>query len=126
MIPDSPRICLAVAVAAMAIIAYCDAHTNDQISLWFLYIGPVSLVSWKFDFFEGFFCACAAGVLLAVSAIFSGHPYSTNSFFLLATLCHTGALLTIAWYAARLAAIQSILKKIVQPLSYSRRPRSAA
>jgi hypothetical protein len=113
MIPKSQRLCLAIAVTYMAVVAYCDAHTIDQISLWPFYIAPVIFVSKKLGFVEGAVFACAACALLVLSAIFSGHPYSSLSFFLLATLCQTGALLTIAWFTARLAAVQSVLQKLL-------------
>jgi hypothetical protein len=113
MITKSQRLPLAIAATYMAVVAYCDAHTIDQISLWPLYIAPVILVSWTFGFVVGVVFAWSACALLVLSTIFSGHPYSGLIFFLLATLCQTAALVTIAWFTARLAAVQSALKKLL-------------
>ncbi len=95
----------------MLFIAYCDARTGNQISLWPLYVLPVCFVSWRFGFVEGAACAGGAAALLMVSAIFSGHPYSNGLYFLFATFSQLAALITIAWFASKLSAARSSLKK---------------
>jgi hypothetical protein len=113
VILKAPAVRLLLAVLSMAVIAYCDANTDEQISLWPLYVIPVCLVSSRFGFPEGAVAACVAGLLLLIAARFSGHPYSGHLYFLFATLGQVVALIVVAWYAARLAAAESILKKIL-------------
>ena len=114
MVPKSARLTAAVAILSMLVIAVCDAKTNNEVSLWQLYVLPVTLVSQRFSFVEGGACAACAGALLMISAFFSGHPYANNLYFVLATVSHFLVLALIAWYASRLAASQALLKKILQ------------
>lgn len=98
----------------MLAIAVCDAMTSSEVSLWPLYVLPVVLVSRRFSFVEGGACAASAAALLMISAFFSGHPYENNLYFVLATFSHFVVLAVIAWLASRLAASQSLLKKILR------------
>ena len=93
---------VAVGLAVMAMIALVDAQT--QISLWPLYLGPVIFLSWMSTFAIGALAACLAGGLLVTAVIFSGHPYSQDYFFALATLSHILALVVVAWLANRAAS----------------------
>ena len=102
------------AIAAMLLIAYADAHTTHEVSLWPLYIGPVVAISWQCGFVHGVLSALGCAGLLMVSASFSGHPYSSTWLFGFATLCQLAALLTIAWLAARLASTESLLLKLMR------------
>ncbi len=111
--PKSRKVSLALAIAMMAIVAYYDAKTSNQVSLWAFYIPPVVLISWRFEFLEGAVAACMAGVLIMISSVFSGFPYATSWGFLFATLCKVSALVTLAWFASRLAATQSLLEKVL-------------
>lgn len=104
----------------IAAIAFNDAFTSPQLSLWPLYIGPVVLVSWRCGFLEGAVSAAAAGALIMLASIFSGHPYSNNYFFLFATLSEMAALLTIAWFAARLSTVESLLEKLLLKLLHAK------
>ncbi|MGE5640675.1 MAG: hypothetical protein ACM30H_11340 [Clostridia bacterium] len=119
MFAPPPRAAL-VAAILMAVIAFYDAHTSEQLSLWPLYIAPVSLLSWRYGFFEGGISALLSGALLAFSAIFSGHPYSSSTFFFIATMSQIVALVVIAWFAARLCAVESTLQKLLVRLTEPR------
>ena len=114
MIPKSPRRAAVLAILSMLVIAVCDAQTSNEVSLWPLYVLPVSLVGWRFSFVEGGACAACAAALLMISAFFSGHPYANNLYFILATFSHFFVLALIAWYASRLAASEALLKKLLQ------------
>ncbi len=104
---------IAAAAAAMAIIAFIDAQTS-QISLWPLYMAPVIALSWSGGFLAGGIGAASAGALLLVSGSLGGHPYSHDYFFALATASHIATLFVIAWGASRIAAMESILKKLLR------------
>lgn len=103
----------AIAVT-MALIALADAQIS-QVSLWPFYIGPVLAASWFADFRDGATTALAAAGLIIVATGFSGHPYATDLYFLIATTSRLGALLVIAWLANRLAATQSLLLRLLRP-----------
>jgi hypothetical protein len=100
-------------LAAMVAIAYYDACTTNEISLWALYIGPVALISRRFDFLVGSAAAFFALFLLVIASAFSGHPYTGFGYFLFAAVWQLGVLVLVAWYAARLAALQSTLHKLL-------------
>ncbi len=96
---------VATTLVVMAVIALADAQT--QVSLWPLYLAPIIYLSWLSGFALGAITACLAGVLLVLAVVFSGHPYSHNFFFVVATLSHIVAFLVVAWLANRAAAAQS-------------------
>jgi Na+/H+ antiporter NhaD/arsenite permease-like protein len=96
---------VASALVVMAVIALADSQT--RVSLWPLYLGPIIYLSWLSGFTLGAITACLAGVLLVAAVVFSGHPYSDNFFFVVATLSHIMAFLVVAWLANRAAAAQS-------------------
>jgi Na+/H+ antiporter NhaD/arsenite permease-like protein len=92
---------VATTVIVMAVIALADSQT--RVSLWPLYLAPVIYLSWLSGFTLGAITAFLAGVLLVAAVLFSGHPYSENFFFVLATLSHVAAFLVVAWLANRAA-----------------------
>ena len=101
------------AAAVMAIIGYYDAHTSYEMSLWAFYIAPVALIAWRFGFAAGCACATASVGLLMLAAYYTGHPYSTAAYFAFALAGQFTAYVVIAWYAVRLAVVQSILEKLL-------------
>ncbi len=96
---------VATTLIVMAAIALADSQT--KVSLWPLYLAPIIYLSWLSGFTLGAITAFLAGVLLVIAVLFSGHPYSDDVFFALATASHIVAFLVVAWLANRAAAAQS-------------------
>jgi Na+/H+ antiporter NhaD/arsenite permease-like protein len=96
---------VATTLIVMAAIALADSQT--KVSLWPLYLAPIIYLSWLSGFTLGTITSFLAGVLLVTAVVFSGHPYSDNFFFALATLSHVVAFLVVAWLANRAAVARS-------------------
>lgn len=109
-----PASTIAWIALAMALVALADAQTT-QVCLWPLYIGPVVVASWLGELRHGAATSLAAAALLVVSARFSGHPYASDLYFLVAKCSQCGALLVITWLANRLASTQALLLRVLGP-----------
>jgi len=95
---------VATSLVVMAAIALADSQT--RVSLWPLYLGPIIYLSWLSGFTLGAITACLAGALLVAAVVFSGHPYSDNLFFAVATISQLVVFFVVAWLANRAGAAE--------------------
>lgn len=108
------RQCLMVVVAIMLALLAIDASCGPEISPWIAYMVPVALASRCSGFSVGAAYAVLAGGLLLVAARHSGHPYSSDGFFILAVCSQALALLVIAWLTARLSSLERVLRQLAR------------
>ena len=99
-------------IAAAVAIAWIDSRCGPELSLWVAYVVPVAVASRYCGFSIGAFYAVLAGLLLCLAAKYSGHPYSSEGYFLFATWSQMLVFLVIAWLASRLSSLEARLRRI--------------
>lgn len=105
---------LSVAVMMLVLLGI-DVSCGPEISPWVAYVVPVAFASRHCGFSMGAIYAVLAGALLCVGARHSGHPYSSDGYFLLAVLSQVLALIVVAWLTARLSSLEQMLCKVLGP-----------
>lgn len=105
--------CLVSVVAIMLVIAFVDAVCGPEVTPWLAYAAPVALASRYCSFGLGAMYSVLAGLLLCVAARHSGHPFSSDAYFLLAVGWQTLALILVAWLVSLLATTQLALRKLL-------------
>lgn len=104
----------------MLVLLGIDASCGPEISPWVAYIVPVVLASRYCGFSTGAIYAALTGGLLCVAARHSGHPYSSDAYFLLAVSWQIFALLVVAWLTARLSSLEQMLRQVTRQHSLTR------
>ncbi len=102
---------LVVIIMMLALLAI-DASIGPELSPWVAYAVPVVLASRYCGLATGAMYAVLAGGLLCVAARHSGHPYSSDLYFLLAVASQSLALLVMAWLTARLSSLEQALREL--------------
>ena len=83
-------------------IALLDAWVGKEITLWGLYLLPVSITAWKLGASQGVCLAILASMLSWGVGCHFGNPFSDEAYFLLATLWRTSSMILVAWLVGRL------------------------
>ena len=104
------RDCLSYVIPMMLAIVAVDATCGPEVSPWIAYSVPVALASRYCGFPVGAVYAVLAGLLLCSAARYSGHPYSSDAFFLFAAVSQMLMLLVLAALVRRLSMLERTLR----------------
>ncbi len=111
---------LLAAFILMVGIAVYDFWAGREISLWVLYVVPIAVVSWHKGVKSGVAVSALAVVFLSVVGALTGHPYSSDLYFYIATLSQAVAYLVIVFLVT---SHRSLLQRRSGPATI---PRSMA
>ena len=103
---------LPIVIVLMLALFAVDASIGPELSPWVAYAVPVVVAGRYCGLSTAAMYAVLAGGLLCVAARHSGHPYSSDVYFLLAAASQTLALLVMAWLAARLSSLEQALRAL--------------
>jgi hypothetical protein len=107
---------LLAAITLMVGIEVYDFWAGREISLWILYVVPIAVVSWYKGPKSGVAASGLAVVFLYVVGVLSGHPYSSDLYFCIATTSQAVAYLIIVFLVT---AQRSLLRRRSAPATFS-------